>query len=53
MLSMIALLQDTAAAGADKGFGLIGAGLAAGMDRDPSIATAARAAAEALLDASL
>jgi AcrR family transcriptional regulator len=30
-----------------------GAGLAAGMDRDPSIATSARAAAEALLDASL
>jgi AcrR family transcriptional regulator len=30
-----------------------GAGLAAGMDRDPSIATTARAAAEALLDASL
>jgi AcrR family transcriptional regulator len=28
-----------------------GAGLAAGMDRDPSIATTARAAAEALLDA--
>jgi F-type H+-transporting ATPase subunit c len=31
MLSMIALLQDAAAAGADKGFGLIGAGLAAGL----------------------
>ena len=30
-----------------------GAGLAAGFDRDPSIATTARAAAEALLDASL
>ena len=30
-----------------------GAGLAARMDRDPSIATSARAAAEALLDASL
>jgi hypothetical protein len=30
-----------------------GAGLAAGMDRDPSIATSARGAAEALLDASL
>jgi F-type H+-transporting ATPase subunit c len=31
MLSMIALLQDAAAAGADKCFGLIGAGLAAGL----------------------
>ena len=31
MLSMIALLQDAAAAGADKGFGLIGAGLAPGL----------------------
>jgi F-type H+-transporting ATPase subunit c len=31
MLSMIALLQEAAAAGADKGFGLIGAGLAAGL----------------------
>jgi F-type H+-transporting ATPase subunit c len=31
MLSMIALLQDAAAAGADKGFGLIGAGRAAGL----------------------
>jgi AcrR family transcriptional regulator len=30
-----------------------GAGLAATMDRDPSVATSARAAAEALLDASL
>jgi AcrR family transcriptional regulator len=30
-----------------------GAGLAAGMDHDPTIATSARAAAEALLDASL
>jgi AcrR family transcriptional regulator len=30
-----------------------GAGLAAGMDRDPSIATTARAAAEAVMDASL
>jgi AcrR family transcriptional regulator len=30
-----------------------GAGLAASMDQDPSIATSARAAAEALLDASL
>jgi AcrR family transcriptional regulator len=30
-----------------------GAGLAATMDRDPSVATTARAAAEALLDASL
>jgi AcrR family transcriptional regulator len=30
-----------------------GAGLAAGMDRDPSITKSARAAAEALLDASL
>jgi AcrR family transcriptional regulator len=30
-----------------------GAGLAARMDRDPSVATTARAAAEALLDASL
>ena len=30
-----------------------GAGLTASMDHDPSIATSARAAAEALLDASL
>jgi hypothetical protein len=30
-----------------------GSGLAAGMERDPSLARSARAAAEALLDASL
>ena len=31
MLSMLALLQDAAAGGADRGLGLIGAGLAAGL----------------------
>jgi F-type H+-transporting ATPase subunit c len=31
MLSMLALLQETAAASAGKGYGLIGAGLAAGL----------------------
>jgi F-type H+-transporting ATPase subunit c len=31
MLSMLALLQETAAATAGKGYGLIGAGLAAGL----------------------
>jgi F-type H+-transporting ATPase subunit c len=31
MLYMLALLQAAAAAGPDKGFGLIGAGLAAGL----------------------
>jgi F-type H+-transporting ATPase subunit c len=31
MLSMIALLQDAAAAAAGKGYGLIGAGLAGGL----------------------
>ncbi len=31
MLSMIALLQDAAAASTGKGFGLIGAGLAGGL----------------------
>ena len=31
MLSMIALLQDAAAASAGKGYGLIGAGLAGGL----------------------
>jgi F-type H+-transporting ATPase subunit c len=31
MLHMLALLQDTAAASAGKGYGLIGAGLAAGL----------------------
>lgn len=31
MLQMLALLQDVVAAGADKGLGLIGAGLAGGL----------------------